>query len=381
MKKNNLLPVLLILVLFFLGCKRDEYTITYHANGGMGNMSIQKFERGVAQALLPNDFICEGFRFSGWNTNFFGAGKSFIDEQIISIKSDMILYAQWVPPGNTLFVFFDANGGEGIMEPQEIKHNTFQNLIANTFTRTDHIFTGWNTKADGSERRYNDKDEVYLTTDITLYAQWVNPAGGGKPCADFPTVNDIDGNTYNTVQIGFQCWMRENLRTTKYNDGTAIPIIANNSQWDASSIAAMCYYNNDETNAALYGALYNGYAAKAENLCPDGWHVSTETEWDELAEYLGGVYYGGDKLKTEYGWIQDGNGNNESGFSAFPAGVRSDLHGNNFYGLGEKIVFWNVASNWLSGVKIKLLRYYSSSIIDQTNYMYSGYSIRCIKDE
>jgi uncharacterized protein (TIGR02145 family) len=138
------------------------------------------------------------------------------------------------------------------------------------------------------------------------------------------TAKDVDGNVYNTVTIGAQVWMAENLRTTKYNDGTSIPLVTDSTKWSDLSTPAHCWYNNDKASyKATYGALYNWYTVATDNLCPTGWHVPTTAEWQILKDYLGSSVDGG-KLK-ESGtthWKSPNKGaTNESGFTALPGGL------------------------------------------------------------
>ena len=107
------------------------------------------------------------------------------------------------------------------------------------------------------------------------------------PKIDYGTLIDIDGNSYKTVKIGTQEWIAENLRTTQYNDATAIPLVTNNTEWSELITSAYCWYNNDATSLkATYGALYNWHAVNTNKLCPTGWHVPTEVEWVVLMDYL-----------------------------------------------------------------------------------------------
>jgi len=102
-------------------------------------------------------------------------------------------------------------------------------------------------------------------------------------------VKDFDGNYYNTIKIGNQIWMAENLKTTHYNDGTEIPIVTDKTEWLNLSTAAYCWYdNNDTIYKNTYGALYNWYAVNTEKLCPVGWHVTSNAEWITLAYLFGG---------------------------------------------------------------------------------------------
>ena len=114
-----------------------------------------------------------------------------------------------------------------------------------------------------------------------------------NPNINYGSVMDIDGNTYATVSIGSQVWMAENLATTKYNDGTAIPLVTNGTTWAAITTPAYCWYYNimPSGSTAYYGALYNWYAVDVSttggrNICPVGWHVPSETEWTKMEDYL-----------------------------------------------------------------------------------------------
>jgi len=137
-------------------------------------------------------------------------------------------------------------------------------------------------------------------------------------------VLDVDGNTYNTVTIGTQIWMAENLKTTKYNDGTDIPLVTDGVAWAALSTPGYCWYNNDKAaNKATYGALYNWYTVNTGKLCPIGWHVPANAEWTVLIDFLGGENIAGGKMKEE-GFVHWASPNdeatNESGFTALPGG-------------------------------------------------------------
>jgi uncharacterized protein (TIGR02145 family) len=164
--------------------------------------------------------------------------------------------------------------------------------------------------------------------------------------------------------------MRENLKTTKLNTGEDIPILSENYLWYYAETEAMCYYDNNTTNSVKYGALYNGLAATNDNLCPTGWHVPSNSEWNMLADFLGGANVAGYKMKTAYDWYE-GAGDNESGFSALPAGYR-ELY---FNGLGYMTSFWSSTD----GI-YKTLSYYSNELRTYNNDQNTGYSIRCVKN-
>ena len=114
------------------------------------------------------------------------------------------------------------------------------------------------------------------------------------------TVTDINGNVYNVIVIGSQSWFKESLKATKYNDGTDIPNVIDNTLWSTNSTGAYCDYNNTSSNSTLYGRLYNWYvigSTNPKNVCPTGWHVATDADWTALATFLGGESVAGGKLK------------------------------------------------------------------------------------
>jgi uncharacterized protein (TIGR02145 family) len=171
-------------------------------------------------------------------------------------------------------------------------------------------------------------------------------------------VKDIDGNVYNTVTIGTQTWMKENLKTTHYANGTAIPLITGNSNWEAltDTSKAYCWYDNDSaTNANTYGALYtwsaamNGAASSSsspssiQGVCPTGWHLPSDDEWTTLTDYLGGEAVAGGKLKetgTTHWQSPNEGATNESGFTALPGGYRYFIP-DTFYYIGNYGYWWS----------------------------------------
>jgi uncharacterized protein (TIGR02145 family)/uncharacterized repeat protein (TIGR02543 family) len=389
MKKINLIFAgLIACVFFFTGCKKVEvveetkpshYMLSFNANGGVGKMAPQLFEPKKPQALTPNIFFLENYLFSGWNTASNGNGTAFDNEQLVTATSNITLYAQWKLITKTHFASFFANGGVGTMEPQPFFGDELKPLTANTFERKDHHFNGWNTRADGSGTKYQDRQLFQaISRNIALYAQWKPTENHGVPCPGTPTVRDIDGNTYNTVQIGSQCWMKENLKTTKFITGIDIPHITDFNQWLNSTTSAMCYYKNVPAMGAKYGALYNGYAVLSDNLCPPGWHVPSLSEWNILVDELGGGTVAGYKMKTVYDWMDNpysgnGNGSNESGFSCLPAGFRGIY--NDSAGLGYCSSFWSSSEGYCT-----MLSNESGGLSSYNHTLDNGYSVRCVKN-
>lgn len=181
------------------------------------------------------------------------------------------------------------------------------------------------------------------------------------------TVTDADGNVYQTVKIGTQEWMAENLRVTKYNDGTPIPFDTTGPGWWNATTPKFCYYNNTANAAGIkkFGALYNGYVVNPANpkkIAPAGWHLPTDAEWDALQNYLISKGYNwdgstsgnkvGKSLTAETDWSRDSiagaigcdlTKNDRSGFSALPGGQR-DLNGA-FGGKGSFGYWWSATGD------------------------------------
>jgi len=194
-------------------------------------------------------------------------------------------------------------------------------------------------------------------------------------------ITDYDGNVYHSVTIGTQTWMVENLKTTHYNDGTAIPNVTDATAWGALTTPGYCWYNNDVTNKATYGALYNWYAASNSLLCPSGWHVPTDAEWTTLTTFLGGSSVAGGKLK-ESGtahWITPNTGaDNSSGFTALPGGSH---YSNGLYYLNGQYGWWWSTTASSSTQVWHVYMQNSTTVLSRTSAaMNLGFSVRCIKD-
>jgi uncharacterized protein (TIGR02145 family) len=206
--------------------------------------------------------------------------------------------------------------------------------------------------------------------------------GIGLTAIQAQTVKDINGNVYKTVTIGTQTWMAGNLKTIKFNDGTAIPLVTNGEAWSSLSTPGYCWYNNDAaTYKADYGALYNWYAVNTGKLCPLGWHVSTNAEWNTLISYLGGESVAGGKLK-EIGtthWLSPNNGaTNKSGFTALPGGYR--IYYSSFYCIVDYGYWWSFSEDSVTGSYNRGLSYYDSYVDSYYSDKRSGYSVRCLQD-
>lgn len=208
------------------------------------------------------------------------------------------------------------------------------------------------------------------------------------------TVKDKDGNVYHTIKIGNQIWMVENLKTTKYNDGTAIPLIADNTAWSHLSTPGYCWYNNNKiAYKNSYGALYNWYTINTGKLAPIGWHVATLTDWENLEKYIKTkLEKSGSTAKalaSTTNWTNDtipGSigyellKNNNSGFTAIPGGYRGN-HGG-FHDFGSTGSWWpfNEESGMVGAWYLSLYSKSAGHLCKYCTYRRSGFSVRCVKN-
>ncbi len=199
---------------------------------------------------------------------------------------------------------------------------------------------------------------------------------------DFGSLTDIDGNEYKTVTIGNQIWMAQNLAVTRYNDGKEIQLVTDSVKWTSLTSPAFSWYNNDEeVYKKSYGALYNGYTAGSGKLCPAGWHVPSDSEWDLLAAYLGGADVAGGRMK-ESGtsrWVRPNTGaSNMSNFNALPGGLR--YYDGNFRDLGFGAYWWSSTQLNPERAFFRFVFHEESTIFRFDNLKRIGFSVRCLKD-
>jgi len=210
-------------------------------------------------------------------------------------------------------------------------------------------------------------------------------------------IQDIDGNFYNQITIGSQTWLEENLRVTRFTDGTPIENLSDSATWVNSTGPAYCWYDNDSDLKDVYGALYNWNTVSDEKLCPAGWHVPTDVEWLQLETYLGmdpaeaermDAWRGtteGNKLKeegTEHWYIPNSNENNESGFTALPAGWREGADEAKFSDIRQVASFWTSTEFLPSQVIFRGIDNLDGTIYRASgDPINAGLSVRCIRND
>jgi uncharacterized protein (TIGR02145 family) len=221
----------------------------------------------------------------------------------------------------------------------------------------------------------------------------------GTPCPGMPTVTDIDGNVYNTVVIGEQCWMAENLKSTRYRNGTNIDFPgANDNAWANNNSGAYAWYNNSIAWKDIYGALYNWHAAANTNgLCPENWRVPSTEDWLSLISQIGGAGSpNGNKLKScrqvnsIFGddcstnahprWNEHPThaGTNDFGFSAYGGGNRTFM--GNYGGMGMHGDFWTSTEQSASTAWGRYVDYDAGWIGGYNYPKRQGIAVRCVTE-
>jgi len=274
--------------------------------------------------------------------------------------------------------------------------------IGETIQFTDHsannpISWAWDF-GDNTKSTDQNPSHIYETTGTYNVFLSVTTKSNNNTCSKYEekynyikvysveTMTDIDNNVYNTTNIGTELWTAENLRTTKFNDGSKIPVVSDNLAWSSLTTPAYCWANND-TNyyKEEFGALYNWYTVNSSKLCPEGWHVSNNSEWSEMVNYLGGWEVAGGKMAGYNSLWETSQDKNSSGFTAVPGGYRDStgLYWAVYYGnigLPGSGCWWTSTS--INNTEAKAwsiaLGYNDCDSISENKN--NGLSIRCIKN-
>jgi uncharacterized protein (TIGR02145 family) len=224
-----------------------------------------------------------------------------------------------------------------------------------------------------------------LIPQVESEEEWVKARSANPLPTPTPLENkmtDIDGNQYDVIKIGNQLWMKENLKVSKYRNGEAILTSLVNSAWANTNKGAYAIYNNDNTNNARYGKLYNWYAVNdSRGLCPSGWHIPSESDWSTLISYLGGDLTHGGKLKsigTSYWYSPNSDATNVSGFSALPGGYRDN--DGSFYTIRNYAFFWSATEYGNNDAWTRNLDCCSNNLGRSYGNKRNGFSVRCLRD-
>jgi uncharacterized protein (TIGR02145 family) len=281
---------------------------------------------------------------------------------------------------------------ETMLMNKTLPSNGYRLLVPKSLDNDDY----WNW----AEGNYNFWIRRYIDGTMPVWIEIINTIVNSYK-NDIATVTDIDGNAYRTIKIGKQVWMAENLRVTHYRNGEEIPKLSSGISWRAIGISGLskkgvyCSYDNNERNVDRYGYLYNGHAVKdSRQLAPEGWHVATEEDWQELELYVGmndlaidstgyrgsnqGSQLSGIKALWSDGSLENSTLFGSSGFMALPGGGR-EKSGQYRY-IGEGSLFWSATritdyALWMRAVSNDEIGIYRGEAD-----MWAGMSIRCVKD-
>lgn len=306
----------------------NKYTLTLSMSSGGSNVTgAGEVTHGVPNTITATALT--GYEFTNWIVTS-GSGVTISD----SLNSSTTVT---LTSGNanvranfkaiTVTVTFNSLGGTSVSS-QTINYGAVATEPTPAPTKTSFTFDGWYDANLTTKWIFT----TAITSNLTLYAKWV--------------VMDADGNKYTTVTIGTQTWTVENLKTTRYKNGSQIPGITNNSDWSTATTPGYCWYNNDSWQNP-YGILYNWYAVNTGMLAPDGWHVASDADYATLSTYLGGDAVAGSKLKEAdtIHWLSPNTGaTNESGFIGLPGGSRTGDDGS-FTMIGERGYWWTSTEN------------------------------------
>ena len=203
----------------------------------------------------------------------------------------------------------------------------------------------------------------------------------GDDPVEITSVTDIDGNAYLGRRYGAKIWMTENLKTSRYNDGSPIITGLDNTAWASNTAGAYAIYDGNVSNNSRYGKLYSWHAVNTGKLAPTGWHVATKAEWEELINFLGGSETAGGAMKSTIAvWDAPNTGaTNSSGFSAHPGGWRAGTSGA-YNQLGKSGYFWTSDQRNATSGEYYVLDNNLAGIAHNGATKTFGYSVRCVKD-
>jgi len=274
------------------------------------------------------------------------------------------LFPQTVPKSNQDNIISKLKGSEfSIYMPIQVKGVTqeynFRFKVINVSDSKTYVPVKLSTQSKNNNEIVNSKKPIISEVGITV---------------------DIDGNQYPIFQIGTKIWMASNLKVTRFNNGDQITEIISDNKWSNTRKTAWSMYDNSLKFGKPLGYLYNGNAAVDErNMCPSGWHVTTDSDWENLIKILGGTKDAGIKLRATKGWLPSINGTNESGLKLLPSGSRNE--NGQFYGAGKVGVWWS-STNDPSGLKLyaRTLTNDKQDVVKYAANPKIGAYVRCVKD-
>ncbi|MCG8696916.1 MAG: InlB B-repeat-containing protein [Bacteroidales bacterium] len=292
-------------------------------------------------------------------------GKSVVNDNYVATKDAEI---EFLVPYTITYHNIGNNQNVG-SNPTTYTYETTDITLSEPSDSTGFTFGGWYTDAACTDTVGAPVIAQGSTGNKAFYAKWV--------------IFDIDGNMYTAVNIGSQIWMQQNLRVTRKHSSVNMSHTTDEYTWRYTRHNGYCWYNNDSaTYAEKYGAIYNGWVAIDDDLCPVGWHVPTLAEWDTLLDYAGGESIAGNKLKesdTTHWSAPNTDATNELNFTALPGGLRSARSGANFGGIGEFGYWWTSTKDG-DNLRLRRMSYEDGEVDNFRISKQYGHSVRCIRD-
>jgi uncharacterized protein (TIGR02145 family)/uncharacterized repeat protein (TIGR02543 family) len=358
------------------------YTLTTSAVNGNITKKPDKAKYRSGEAVTLTAVANNGYFFLNW----IGDASDTNATTTITMDGNKSVTAIFTDDIYTLTT--SAGNGSITRNPDKTRYQSGEIVTLTTVANSGYTFLSWSGDASGTATTTTVMMDGNKSVKASFTAESTDP------------LTDIDGNVYRTVRIGSQIWTAENLRTTKYNDGTEIPLVTDNVEWASLTTPGFCWYSNDTTNKNKFGALYNWYALDSIKLAPTGWHIPTDAEWDTLQNYLISNGYNfdgtttGNKIaksmaaRTDWTKSQNPLGagdigsdltkNNSSGFSALPGGDRySDGVFEYFGTIGT---WWSATEINASSAWARSLSYVNSSFGISGGRKSFGFSVRLLHD-
>ena len=345
-----------------------------------GRVQIGLFDISGKAVLQQREFLQTGvhqFRLSGIQGGVY----------IIKVESEDFLYA-------TKHISNEAGRGFPEIENNASPSGSDKHPI---LSRTAEI-NGLRSTKSIITMLFNEGDTLKLTGRSGNYrtVNMLFPVQSQTVTFQFAGCSDADSNHYAVVQIGSQLWMQENLKTTRYRDGSEIPNVPDSATWGSLSTGAYCDFHNLPAEGEYYGRLYNYFAvADSRNMCPTGWHVPSHSEWNVMEKFLDNTVdttaLGGtgtvigrilkEGCETRWAYLDSTYGINSAGFTALctnfrnATGAWSRAPENN-----HDDCFWTATSYNASSAWFRSLRWCYSDIYALFPMKKAGHSVRCIKD-
>ena len=235
-----------------------------------------------------------------------------------------------------------------------------------------------NTKKKSADI-YLSKEETHIPIENSKQIAPKNKSSVSKPQKKVTKGSTESTESGAVLTIGSQVWTSKNLDVTTYRNGDVIPQVQDANAWAKLRTGAWCYFNNDASNGPKYGKLYNWYAVNdPRGLAPKGFHIPSDAEWTTLTDYLGGKEAAGTKMKSSFGWDENGNGTNSSGFAGFPGGYRN--YDGTFNSIGRNGNWWSAAESNSNDAWYRNLNYFNGNVLRSDDFKQNAFSVRCLGD-